>query len=223
MIWVAILLLAGAGIVLAVKLLDLPRSALALLAATMALGLAGYALQGSPGLPGAATPPRSPAPQSAEVLIAARRAMFGDVVPPSRYVALADGFARKGQTADAAGFLRLATAQNRRDAEAWVALGNVLVAHAGGALTPPAEEAFARGARLAPASPAPAYFRGFARLQMGEAPEAAALWQEALAKVPANAPYRPIIAGQLTQLEEAIRRTQAQRPGTAQPATSPVQ
>lgn len=223
MIWLAVLLLAAAGIALAVRPLGLPQSALALLGTAMALGLAGYALQGSPGLPGAATPPRAASPQSMDVLIAARRAMFGGVVPPARYVAVADGFARQGQTQDAAGFLQLATAENPRDAEAWVALGNVLVAHAGGALTPPAEEAFERGGRLAPANPAVAYFKGFAKLRMGDAPAARELWGEALAKIPADAAYRPIIAGQLAQLDEAIRRGDGQRTGVEQAAPLPVQ
>lgn len=216
MIWLLVLLLAAAGLLLAVKPLGLPRAAIALLAATMAAGLTGYALQGSPQLPGAPTPPRAAAPQSAEVLIAARRAMFRDQGDPARYVTLADGFARRGRTTDAAGFLRLATAENPRDAEAWVALGNVLVIHAQSMLTPPAQDAFARAARISPGNPAPAYFTGFALLQMGEAPQARDSWTQALALTAPDAPYRPIIAEQLAELERAILRVEEQRRGAGQ-------
>lgn len=222
MTFLAVIVLAGLGLVLAWKALDLPREAVALVAAALTIGLAGYALQGSPDLPGRATPPRAAPPQGADVLIAARRAMFGGVVAPTRYVTMADGFARKGRTADAAGFLRLAVAENPSDAEAWVALGNMLVAHADGSLTPPAAEAFRRAAEAAPNNPAPAYFEGFAKLQAGEVPEAQALWAEALSKVPANAPYRPILAGQLARLEEMIGRVEAMRPDPAQPQIAPA-
>lgn len=211
MTWLAIMSFAVAGFVLAATVLRLPHSARALLGCALLLGLAGYAAQGSPEQPSAPTAERPPNPQNSEVLIAARRAMFGGPVPPARYVLMADGFARKGHTGDAAGFLRVALRENPRDAEAWTALGNVLVTHAQGALTPPAEEAFAQAARLAPGSPAPDYFRGLAMVRQGQGPEALELWQRAVAKVPAAAPYRAILEGQTAQLEQAVRAVEAGR------------
>lgn len=220
MIWFAVTLLALLGFALAIGLLGLPRSAQALLGTALMLGLAGYAWQGSPDIAGAPASTRVAGPQNNEVLVAARRAMFGGDVPPARYVAVADGFALKGQTEDAAGFLRVALSENPRNAEAWVALGNVLVAHARGSLTPPATEAFARAARLAPASPAPAYFEGLALLQTGRVPEAREAWTRALTLVPADAAYRPIIAGQLAQLDHAIATADTQADGRL-PARQP--
>lgn len=211
MIWLAVILLAGLGFGLAIRLLGLPRSAYALLGTALALGLAGYALQGSPGLPGQPRTAQAIAPQGEEALIAARRAMFGDTVPPARYVAVADGFTRRGQTEDAAGFLRVAVAENPADAEAWVALGNTLVLHAQGNPTPAATEAYARAAQLAPESPAPSYFQGLALLRSGRALEARDAWAAALDRVPADAPYRPIVVAQLEQLHRMIDAVDAQR------------
>jgi cytochrome c-type biogenesis protein CcmH len=211
MTWLVILVLAGAGFALAAVLFGLPRSAYALTGMALMLGLAGYAWQGSADLPGAPTAVRPAPPQSQEVVIAARRAMFGGDIPPARYVAVADGFARKGQTQDAAGFLKLAVRENPADAEAWVALGNAMVSHAQGNLTPAAVEAFSRAERLAPNSPAPHYFAGLALLRAGRAPDTRRAWAAALERVPADAPYRSIIAGQLAQLDQAIRAIDAQR------------
>ena len=211
MTWLAILLLTGAGFTLAAVLFGLPRSAYALLGVALTLGLAGYAWQGSAYLPSAPTAERPAPPQSQEVIIAARRAMFGGDIPPARYVTIADGFARKGQSQDAAGFLKLAVRENPADAEAWVALGNTMVSHAQGNLTPAAVEAFQRAERLAPGSPAPHYFAGLALLRAGRAPDARRAWTAALERVPQDAAYRPIIARQLAQLDQAIQRVEAQR------------
>lgn len=211
MTWLTVLTLAAAGFVLAAMWLGLPRSAYALLGMALMLGLAGYAWQGSANLPGAPTAAQPVPARSQEVVVAARRAMFGGDVPPARWVAVADGFTRQGQTQDAAGFLKLAVQENPQDAEAWVALGNAMVAHAQGALTPAAVEAFRRAETLTPASPAPHYFAGLALLRAGRAPETRRAWIAALERVPANAPYRPIIAGQLAELDRAIPRVDAQR------------
>lgn len=211
MTWLVILMLAAAGFALAAVWFGLPRSAYALLGTALTLGLAGYAWQGSADLPGAPTASRPAPARSQEVIVAARRAMFGGNIPPARWVAVADGFTRQGQTQDAAGFLKLAVQENPRDAEAWVALGNAMVAHAQGTLTPAAVEAFRRAELLAPASPAPYYFTGLALLRAGRAPETRRAWTAALERVPTNAPYRPIIAGQLAQLERAIEAIDAQR------------
>lgn len=217
MTWLVILALAGAGFALASVLFGLPRSAYALLGVALTLGLAGYAWQGSADLPGAPTSERAVAPPGQEAMIAARRAMFGGNIPPARYVAVADGFARRGQTQDAAGFLKLAIGQDPRNAEAWVALGNALVAHAQGTPTPAAIEAYKRAEQLAPRSPAPHYFAGLALLRTGRAPEARRAWDAALERVPADAPYRPIIVEQRAQLERLIEAMAARQAQGAAP------
>ena len=121
MSWLPILLLALRTFVGAIFLLKLPRSVWALFGAALLFGLAGYAIQGSPGQAGA---PRAATgdgtARSGEAMVEARREFYAEGVLPSRFVVTADAFARRGQFDQSARFLRLAEAN---DSEAWLALG----------------------------------------------------------------------------------------------------
>ncbi|MGB3377535.1 MAG: hypothetical protein WBA55_02065, partial [Allopontixanthobacter sediminis] len=57
MIWIPLIALAVLAFVLAAFVVKLPRSGWALFGAALLFGLAGYALQGSPGLAGSPTTP----------------------------------------------------------------------------------------------------------------------------------------------------------------------
>ncbi|NVD43603.1 tetratricopeptide repeat protein [Qipengyuania atrilutea] len=209
MIWLLLIALAALGLISAAYLAGLPRQGYTLFAAALLFALAGYAVQGSPDLPGA---PRSAVEISdagSEAVIRARRAMFGPDLPPSRYVNLADGFARRGRYGEAADFLNLAIREQPNDAEAWVSLGNVLVEYANGTLTPAGAEAFARARAADPDSPAPPYFLGAALLRRGELADARALWAEALELSPEDADFRPELAFRLAQLDAFISASSA--------------
>ena len=209
MIWLLLIALAALGLLVAAYLAKLPRHGWTLFAAVLLFALAGYAVQGSPDLPGA---PRSAAEVSeagSEAVIRARRAMFGPDLPPSRYVNLADGFARRGRYGEAADFLNLAIREQPSDAEAWVSLGNVLFEYANGTLTPAGAEAFARAREAEPGSPAPPYFLGAALLRRGELADARELWAEALQLSPQDAEFRPELALRLAQLDAFIASSAA--------------
>ena len=62
---------------------------------------------------------------------------------------------------------RRGRAENPRDGEAWLALGNALVEHADGALTQPALLAYRRAAELDPDGAGPGYFLGLALIRQG--------------------------------------------------------
>lgn len=203
MTFVPVILLALAAFALAVVALRLPRSGYALFGAALTFGLAGYAMQGSPDLAGAPKPPIARAPEAGAALVTARREMFGPL-PPSQYVTVADGFARRGQFADAAGILRASLDDNSRDAEAWVALANALVGNAEGQLTPAAVLAFQRAERADPASPAPGFFLGVALIGAGRPAEARDLWADMLARAPADAPWRPALAERVARLHALL-------------------
>ncbi len=213
MIWLAVLLLAVGALALAVFLLRLPAAGRTLFAAALVFGLAGYAWFGSPGQPAAPKTAEVAQPEAAFGAIKARRAFFDPSQPPGRFVMMADGYARKGQHADAAALLRGAVADNPDDAEAWVALGNALIEHADGNPTPAALLAYAQAERIAPQNPASAYFFGVALLRGGRAEETRAIWAELIEAAPADAPYRAELAMQLAQLDAIIaRRTPPPRP-----------
>lgn len=202
MSWVPILALAALTFVGAAFLLKLPRPVWMLFAAGLLFGLAGYALQGSPGQP--ASPARPAVDQSVktgELLVQARREFYPEVQLPSRFVVTADAFARRGQFDKAANFLRNAVLENPNDGEAWLALGNALVEHAEGQLTAAALYAYSRAEQVQPGSPAPTYFVGLAFLRAGQPGQTRALWTELLARAPADAPWRPALAERLARLE----------------------
>ena len=205
MSWVPILLLALLTFAGAVFLLKLPRSVWALFGAALLFGLAGYAIQGSPGQAGA---PRAATgdetARSGEAMVQARREFYAEGVLPSRFVLTADAFARRGQFDQSARFLSNALAENPNDSEAWLALGNSLVEHAEGQLTPAALNAYERADAVGRGNPAPIYFLGLAWLRAGEPQRTRELWTELLADAPDNADWRPLLAERIVRLESLL-------------------
>lgn len=202
MSWLAILLLAAATFGAVVMAMRVERVLWPALAASLLFGLAGYAVQGQPQLPGA--PKKAQAierGETGEAIVSARRELFGDSSARASYLTVSDGFARRGRFADAAKLLRKGLADNPDDVESWVALGNALVEHAGGQLTPAALYAYEKAQILAPDHPAPAYFLGVALIRSGRPQDARALWQETLEKARADAPWREGLQSRLDQLD----------------------
>jgi len=203
-----VILLAGAAFAFAALALRLPRTGWTLLGAALLFGLAGYALQGSPGQAGA---PKAATTDTSEgtALVEARRAIYGPA-PPSRFVTVADGFARRGQYADAAGILNSSLAQTPDDPEAWLALANAITEHAGGQLTPAAMFAYERAERADPGQPGPGFFLGVALIRNGRLQQARSIWAGMLAAAPADAPWRAGLEERLARLDQLIAQSGAQ-------------
>lgn len=204
MSWLPAIALAGALFLIAAFALRLPRAGWAAFGAALLFGLAGYAFQASPDLPAA---PKAAVPEANETsaaMIEARRAMFDSTMQASDFVLVSDGFARRGQYADAAQMLRSVVRENPGHAEAWVALGNALVEHADGNLTRAAVYAYARAEQAAPGHPAAPYFHGLALLRAGRPHETSALWAQAIAKAPAGAEWVEPMEQRLEKLEALI-------------------
>lgn len=156
-------------------------------ALALLVGAAGYAFQHRAGLSPATTNRRVPAS-----LVTQRNAFLGAFNRSNHWMIIADSFASRGKTAEAAGLLQSAVRAHRRDYALWLAFGNALVDHAG-RLNPAARLAYARSAALAPTSAAPGYFLGRAMLQSGDKDGALKQWRAILAAAPANASWRPIV------------------------------
>ena len=62
------------------------------------------------------------------------------------------------------------------DADAWLALGNYLMGHTEGVLSPAALYAYRRAAEVDPQHPGPAFFYGMALISNGKPAEGRALW-----------------------------------------------
>ena len=212
MIWVFVLGLALATFALAAFILKAPRGGWEAIGAALFVGIAGYALQGAPGKPGSPTKAAESTGQNGAALVAARQAMAGGQIQGQRLLIIADGLARQGQFGDAAGVLRGAVAANPRDGEAWLALANALVGHAGGTLSPAALMAFQRAADAAPDNPGPPFFLGLALAQSGQLAEARRIWAELVARSPASAPWRADLTQRLSALDAVIARQAAAAP-----------
>ena len=218
MTWLLAIALALAAFALGAFVFGVKRSGWTTFAAALALGLAGYALQASPNVPGA---PAAGAPAPGEVdwaFVDARKEMvrIGDR-SGSKNIIVADALARRGRYADAATMLRGAVSENPRDGEAWLALGNALVEHADGALTQPALLAYRRAAELQPQAVGPGYFLGFALIRQGRIMEARGVWQATLESASADAEGRAALQERLARLDQLI----ASQTGAVPPQDAP--
>ncbi|HUQ13683.1 MAG TPA: tetratricopeptide repeat protein [Novosphingobium sp.] len=214
MTWVLILLLAVATFAAMARWLGLPRAGWELVGAALLSGIAGYALQGAPGQPGAPKAPVETGATADGALVAQRQAMGARFGGGQQWLIIADGLARRGQYGSAAQVLRTAVRQSPRDPDLWVALGNALVGHGDGFISPAAQFAFQRAATLAPAHPGPPFFMGLALAQSGRLAEARTIWAELAAQAPEEAPWKADLDQRLARLDAMI----AQQGGGAAPA-----
>ena len=185
------------------------RSGREVLGAALLLGIAGYALQGSPETPGA---PKAPAekPTDASAAGIAERQKLGDgPAMGDKDLIVADALSRHGQFANAAEWLRGAVKKDPNNAQAWLAMGNALVGHAEGTVSPAALYAYGQSAKAAPDSPGPAFFLGLALLQSGRIAEGRAMWVDLLKRSPEGAPWRADLEKRLAELDSYLARQMA--------------
>jgi cytochrome c-type biogenesis protein CcmH len=182
-----LLIVLGLG---ALWLLGVRGAALTASAAALLLGAAGYALQGSPGVPGA--PALGMEGRDIFPLTQARHAFFGEFTPAESWLRMSEALARDGKSEDAIGILQNAVKRYPGDPQLWIGLGNALVDHARG-ITPAAELAYRRAEAAAPGHPAARFFYGLALARSGDRDGALKLWKAILAKAPANASWRPLV------------------------------
>ena len=187
--WVIVLLLLATSLA-ALWLLGVRGGLAKAAAAALFLGGAGYALQGSPDLPGSDA--HSDSRREVLPLAEARHAFYGRFTAAESWLSMSEALARKGNAADSVGILQNAVGRYPYDPQLWIGLGNALVDHSRG-LTPPAELAYRRAAEVAPDTPAPQFFYGLALARSGDRQGAVRLWNQILATAPKNASWRPLI------------------------------
>jgi cytochrome c-type biogenesis protein CcmH len=187
--WLILIALIAASVA-ALRLLGVRGAPLTAGAAALLLGAAGYALQGSPGQPGA--PARGGEARDVIPLTEARHAFFGNFTPAESWLVMSEALARGGNGEDAVNILQNAVQRYPADPQLWIGLGNALVDHARG-LTPPAQLAYERAAALAPGHPAAPFFYGLAVARSGDRAAAVQLWRSILADAPKDASWRPLV------------------------------
>ena len=168
MIWLWVMLAALLTIAGIFWLGKLPAAVRPLAGAAVMLGLAGYALQGSPSLPGKPVASAAEPEGFGDVLTDQRQGMADRFGPAAQWLGLSDGFARTGKTQLAAQTLEKGLEKYPDNVDLWVGLGNALTAHGGGMMSPAAALAFDEAARRDPTHPAPPFFAGLALAQGGD-------------------------------------------------------
>ena len=198
--WVVLLGLALVAFGLLWRFGNMPRSAMELTAAAVLLGVAGYAWQGSPQQEGTAIESRDKPGKLDPATVDSRKNMMGQFGNEAQWLDYADTMTRMGQTQMAVLAMRSGIRDNPKSPDLWIGLGNALVAHGNGLVSPAAEFAFKRAAHLSPKHPGPPLFLGIALVQQGRTTEAATMWRALLARSPKDAPWRADVEARLAAI-----------------------
>lgn len=189
-----------------------PRLSYELVGAALLLGLAGYAWQGHPSQAGNPIRPRADTANVDPDMIEQRKAMMGQFGTEAQWLDTADTFGRLGSTRAAVNVMRGAVHAHPKSADLWVGLGNTLVNHGDGMMSPAAQYAFQKAAQLSPDHPGPPFFMGLALAQSGQLDKAEGLWGELLERTPAEAPWRADLEARLSTLRAQTGRVPAPQP-----------
>lgn len=206
MSWILAGGLALVAFVIAAFVLKAPRRGWEAIASALVLGIAGYALQAHPGMPGAPKAPVESEANSSAAMVEVRQQLGKkEGLPGNDWLVIGDALARHGQFADASRVYLGAVEKNPKSVDGWLALANALVAHADNSLTPAAMLAFRRAGEADPKHPGPAFFFGLALAQSGRLEEARATWADLLKASPPDAPWRPELEQRLAALDAFLR------------------
>lgn len=203
--WVIAAGLAALLIVALFAIGRIPRPTWEIVAAALLLGLAGYAWQGNPRLAGSSVvQDKADRPAFDEDLAERRRGMAERYGPSGQWLMLSDGLGRQGKTKEAANVLLSGLRDRPGDANLWLGLGNALMNHAGGALSPGAEFAYRRALALEPQSPAPRYFYGLALAQAGELKGAREMWAPLAQSAPAGSRLKAELEANIARIDAML-------------------
>jgi len=193
------------------------------LAAALLFGLAGYAWQGSPAAPGKPVKPGTTQIRFDEELAKKRREIGERISRATPFLVMSDSFASRGETKDAANVLLPGLRKYPDDPHLWVGLGNALMAHAGGVMTPAASYAFRQALAAQPDGISPNYFYGLALAESGNLEGARDIWLRLAASLPESADLREELIRNVALINALIRRRDAgAQPEGAQQGDNPA-
>lgn len=208
--WLPAILLGLVTLLLLIWLGRLPRKTWEVAAAAMILGLTGYAVQGSPGLPAAAAKPIKADRVAAAALILTRSEMDRSFSAARPYLIAADALARSGDYQLAAAYIRSGIRKNPKEADLWAGLGLQLMLASNGTMSPAAKFAFEKTRTLNPRHPAPDYFTGLTHLFDGRPDETLRLWQALIDKAPGQARWKKRLESQVAGAKSLLSATRSE-------------
>jgi cytochrome c-type biogenesis protein CcmH len=196
------------------------KAALMLIAAALFVAAAGYAWQGSPGLPGAPAAGQD-RPFARDAIFATERLRFLNHYGETGIVlGTADAFHRTGMDQAAVGLLRNAILKHPQDVDLRIGYAHALLMLAQGNLTPAVDLAFDNAAEVAkPDDPRPAYFRGLAHIEASDLTGGERVWRALYAGLPKGSPWAAALAERLAPFD-MMRAAAAQR--AAATPTAPI-
>jgi len=191
----------------------LSGASLQLAAAAVLFAVAGYAWQGSPTLPGQPAPPNADIMQQDTAFATERANLMQRFGNEAQWLDFADALHRMGRDQMAVVAIKSGLQKYPNSADLWVGLGNALITHGGGVISPAAQFAFDRAAKISPEHPGPPFFLGLAYAQGGQIDKAEAVWRGLLARTPADAPWRADLVQRLAVIDQLRARMGGTRPG----------
>lgn len=198
--WIILLAFVAIALGLILRFAKLPRSGVELLIAAMLVGIAGYVWQGRPDEAGHPVVSAEAAAEVDAAAVETRRAISGRFGADQQWLDLSDALLRIGSTRSAVTAIRSGLKKNPDSVDLWVGLGNALVAHGQGVVSPAAVYAFQHAAMLSPMHPGPPFFYGLALAQSGDTGKAADIWRALLARTPPDAPWRADLEARLASI-----------------------
>jgi cytochrome c-type biogenesis protein CcmH/NrfG len=204
--WLIFAGLAGVLFASALASRRLDRGTAMLLASALFAAAAGYAWQGSPGLPGAPARTERHGLGRDTPFASERQGLLDRFGETGQWLAFADGLNRMGEDEAAASALRGAIAKRPRDAGLRVGYAHALLVLADYRWTPAVALAFDQAIEIGGTDPAPRYFAGFAALETSDAATAGERWRALSVALPSTSPWRPMLAEKIRKLDRLRAR-----------------
>lgn len=200
--WLAVLGFAALAFGALLRWGRLPRSGLELAGAALLVGIAGYAWQGRPSLAPHPVVHQQELGTTDPQLLATRRSMMGGFGAEAQWLDFSDALGRMGDTKSAVTAIKSGLREQPGSADLWTGLGNALVAHGKGLVSPAAAYAFEHAAQLSPNHPGPPFFYGLALANAGQTAQAGQIWRGLLTRAPDGAPWKADLTARLAAINE---------------------
>lgn len=190
----------------------MPLGRLAPLATALLLGLAGYAWQGQPALMG--KPVKASGEARFDEALAEKRKEIGErISSATKWLVISDGLARQGDTQNAANILQSGLRETPNDPNLWVGMGNALLVHGDGALSPAATFAYEKALAIDPKGISARYFYGLALAQSAQFEQAKEQWGRLAAQLPEDAALREELIRNIALVDALMKRRDAMAQG----------